>query len=60
MIRTTWHTANGDSVRVFEGADGQWRWHVRAGNGEVVGQGEAHPDVHDAVTAAERHHPPAD
>jgi hypothetical protein len=54
-----WTTSHGDLVEVFRGDDDQWYWHVRArGNNEGVGGGEGHPRRQDAVTAAERHHPP--
>jgi hypothetical protein len=53
---TTWRTQHGDEVTVFH-TDSGWRWHVKAANGEIVGQGEAHPRFGDAMRAAQRHHP---
>ena len=61
MIVRTWPTGHGDTVEVYEvdhGVQMEYRWRVRAGNGEIVGQGEAHPRLANAVSAAERHHPP--
>lgn len=64
MSRTevTWTTHHGDEVEVWRAGrlkhdEDVWRWRVRAGNGEIVGSGEAHPDIDDAIAAAERHHP---
>jgi uncharacterized protein YegP (UPF0339 family) len=55
----SWCTSHGDVVDVFRGADGLFHWHVQAkGNNEIVGGGEGHPRRQDAITAAERHHPP--
>lgn len=54
-----WLTGHEDTVEVWYAPTlGEYRWRVRARNGEIVGQGEGHPDVDDAVAAAERHHPP--
>lgn len=44
---------NAKTIEVFEGLDDQWYWHAKAGNGEIVAQGEAHPRREDAVAAAE-------
>jgi len=52
-----WWTTGGDRVEVWQDIEGQYRWTVRAANGEVVGSGEAHPRRENAVRAAERHHP---
>ena len=65
----TWETDHGDEVEVWRaglvyGQDETtevWRWRVRAaGNGEIVGGGEAHPRKADAIAAAKRHHPPVE
>jgi uncharacterized protein YegP (UPF0339 family) len=32
---------------------GEWRWRLRGGNGEIVGTGEGHPRLADAVRSAE-------
>lgn len=56
-MNDTWLTTGGDRVHIFQGEDGQFHWHVRAANGEIVGQGEAHPRRETAIAAAERHHP---
>lgn len=53
----SWVTLHGDVVEVFT-TGSEYRWHVQARNGEIVGQGEGHPQLSDAVSAAERHHPP--
>jgi uncharacterized protein YegP (UPF0339 family) len=52
-----WWTTAGDRVEVYRDIEDQYRWTVRAANGEIVEQGESHPDKRDAVAAAERHHP---
>lgn len=33
---------------IFEDEDGQWRWHVKAGNGEIVAEGESYTRKEDA------------
>jgi uncharacterized protein YegP (UPF0339 family) len=33
---------------------GEYRWRLKGANGEVVGQGEGHPRLADAIRAAER------
>jgi len=62
MTGQRWTTAHGDRVTVWQaGALGRlidWRWHVQARNGEIVGQGEGHPRRRSARIAAMRHHPP--
>jgi hypothetical protein len=57
-----WMTNHGDVVTVWyaenqQGHPRDWRWHVQARNGEVVGQGEGHTRKEAAVEAAKRHHP---
>lgn len=54
--RVSWVTAHQDTVWIYETPSG-FRWRVRSANGEVVGHGESHPRIEDAVAAAERHHP---
>jgi uncharacterized protein YegP (UPF0339 family) len=39
-------------VEVYRDRRGQWRWRLRARNGHVVAQGEAHADSKDARRAA--------
>lgn len=52
-----WATNHGDTVEVYEAPDG-WRYHVWAGNGEIIEQGsEAYTRRGTAITAAERNHP---
>lgn len=59
IIVRAWKTEHGDVVSVYRNQDGsEYRWHVRAANGEIVGQGESHSELSVAVTAAKRHHPP--
>lgn len=58
--RMTWETPLGDRVEIYPDAAGEWRWRVRARNGEPVGGGEGHPDRGDAVTAAMRYHGPGE
>jgi uncharacterized protein YegP (UPF0339 family) len=41
------------SVEYFQDVKGQWRWRVRATNGEIVCQGESHDSRRDAERAAE-------
>ena len=52
-----WQTTGNDRVHVYEDTAGEWRWQVRAANGEIVEQGEGYVRRSDAVTAALRHHP---
>jgi uncharacterized protein YegP (UPF0339 family) len=37
---------------VFQDNKKQWRWHLKAGNGKVIAQGEAHSRKRDAERAA--------
>lgn len=46
-----------DRMRIFQDEDGQWRWHVRAPNGEIISHGESHTRREDAVRAALRANP---
>ena len=70
IVVDSWRTTSGDKVEVYRGSvgcsnprcdlahyAGDYRWRVRAGNGEIVGQGEGHPRKANAVEAAKRHHP---
>lgn len=41
-------------IELIEGEDGQVRWHLKAANGEIIAQGEAHRDVTDASRAVYR------
>ena len=58
-----WRTPLGDTVEVWQAAPLghplDWRWHVQAPNGEIVGQGEGHPRRRSARVAAMRYHWPA-
>ena len=38
-------------VEFYEDGESQWRWRVKAGNGEVVATGESHTRERDAVRA---------
>lgn len=38
-------------------ADGQFRWHRKAPNGEIISHGEAHARERDAIRAARRANP---
>lgn len=40
------------SLVVFPDAVGQWRWHLKAANGEIVAQSEAYTRKLDAVRGA--------
>lgn len=58
-----WTTTHGDTVTIWQSARlGEvmnWRWRVRAKNGEIVGSGEGHTRRRKAREAALRHHPVA-
>lgn len=42
------------SIVVWEGGGNQpWRWHLKAGNGKTIAQGEGHPTRAKAIRAAE-------
>lgn len=45
--------SNVKSLDVFQGEDEQWYWHGKAGNGEIVAQGEGMNSRENAVRAAE-------
>jgi uncharacterized protein YegP (UPF0339 family) len=38
---------------VFQDKKKQWRWHLKAGNGRVIAQGEAHSRKADAERAVQ-------
>jgi uncharacterized protein YegP (UPF0339 family) len=44
---------NVENIYVFQDDSGQWRWHAKAANGEIVATGESHSRKEDAARAAE-------
>lgn len=38
---------------VFKDKAGAWRWHLKAGNGRIIAQGESHTRKADAIRAVE-------
>lgn len=46
-----------DRIRVYRDNTGQYRWHRKAPNGEIIAHGEAHPRERDARRAAVRANP---
>jgi uncharacterized protein YegP (UPF0339 family) len=45
-----------NTVEVFQDAGGDWRWHVKAANGQIVStSGEAYASKANAVRAAMKH-----
>lgn len=38
-------------IEVWQAAPGDWHWHLKAKNGEILAQGEGHPTAHKAVRA---------
>jgi uncharacterized protein YegP (UPF0339 family) len=42
------------AFRFYRDTAGEYRWRLKGANGEIVGQGEGHPRLADAVRAAER------
>jgi hypothetical protein len=38
---------------IFEDKAGKFRWHLKAGNGEIIAQGQAHPTERAARDAVE-------
>lgn len=40
-------------ARIFEDAQGEWRWHVQAANGEIVAEGESYTRKADAKRGLE-------
>lgn len=43
---------NVDYIEVYEDQTDRFRWRAKAGNGEIVAQGESHGSRHDAERAA--------
>ena len=41
---------NAPKFKVYKAKDG-WRWHLKAGNGRIIAQGEAHTRKADAERA---------
>lgn len=31
------------TAEIFQDVSGEWRWHVKAANGEIVAEGESYP-----------------
>lgn len=65
---TKWRTNHGDTVEVYATAAAclrpecttahrEYRYRIRAANGEIVEHGEAYSRKADAIEAAGRHHP---
>jgi uncharacterized protein YegP (UPF0339 family) len=52
-------TTRRKTIEVFKGTDGQWYWHLRAGNGEIVTQSEGYTRKASALRAAKREYPTA-
>lgn len=46
-----------DTIEIFKDDGGQWRWHRKAGNGEIISSGESHPHLKDCRIAAARANP---
>jgi uncharacterized protein YegP (UPF0339 family) len=46
-----------DTIELRKDSLGKWRWHVRAANGRVTDQGQAHRWKWNAKRAALRAHP---
>lgn len=44
-------------IEVYRDALGKWRWHVRAGNGKITEQGQAHSFKWNAKRAARKANP---
>ncbi len=42
---------------MFTDEAGEWRWHRKAANGEIISSGESHPRKSDALDAAVRANP---
>ena len=40
------------NIHVFEGENGQWYFHIKAGNGEIVAQSEGYTVKQSAVDTA--------
>lgn len=51
--------AGADCIVVYRDEAGEYRWRRQAGNGEVLSQGESHPDLLAARDAALRANPDA-
>ena len=43
----------GERIELYPSSDG-WRWRWKAGNNEIIAQGESHPSEDGARRAAER------
>lgn len=46
-----------DQLSIFQGEDGDWHWHRKAPNGEVISRGEGYTRRDDAVRGARRANP---
>lgn len=44
-------------IEVFQDIAGKWRWHVRASNGNILSEGQAHRRKWNARRAALKQHP---
>ena len=53
----TW-SAGDDRIKVFPDLAGEWRWHRKAKNGEIISDsGEGYGSISDAARAARRANP---
>jgi uncharacterized protein YegP (UPF0339 family) len=49
-----------DKLEVYEDKAGEFRWHRKAANGEVIGEGESYTSERDAWRGAVRANPDLD
>lgn len=45
-------THRGARFEIYEDGAGEWRWRLKAANGEIIAQGEGHPNKFNARRAA--------
>lgn len=54
---TTGPTAHNHTATIFQGEDGDWHWHVKAANNEIISEGEGYTRRHNAVHGLVTAHP---
>lgn len=48
-----------DQAQLYRGTDGLWYWRIKAGNGEIIAQGEGYERIGDARDVLTSHFPDA-
>lgn len=53
------HADDQDYAEIFQGADGEFYYRIKASNHEIIAESEGHKNKHDAVDVVALHFPAA-